>query len=978
MSLTHLPQTPSRSLLFNTSTKSFNFKPTSSFSVRASSSDSVVTLLDYGAGNVRSVRNAIRHLGFDIKDVQTPQDILEADRLVFPGVGAFAAAMDVLSHNGMAEALCRYIEQDRPFLGICLGMQLLFDSSEENGPVKGLGLIPGEVGRFDSSNGFRVPHIGWNALQIRKDSDLLEVVEDRHVYFVHSYRAMPSSDNQDWVSSTCNYGDTFIASIEKGNVHAVQFHPEKSGEVGHSILKKFLYPKSSYTKGLAKGNAKKLAKRVIACLDVRANDQGDLVVTKGDQYDVRENTDENEVRNLGKPVQLAQQYYKDGADEVSFLNITGFRDFPLGDLPMLQVLRITSENVFVPLTVGGGIRDFTDGNGRHYSSLEVASEYFRSGADKISIGSDAVYAAEEFIKTGVKTGKSSLEQISRIYGNQAVVVSIDPRRVYIKDPSDVKFKAVKLTNRGPNGEEFAWYQCTVNGGREGKNIGAFELAKAVEELGAGEILLNCIDCDGQGKGFDIDLIKLVSDAVSIPVIASSGAGAVYHFSEVFQKTNASAALAAGIFHRKEVPVKSVKEHLLKEGIEKSEIMLSKNATQELIDHIRQIMGVKVVQSHAKYLGLPTVVSRSYSLTMQGILDKIQNKTESWKSVMLSQGDKVVNQIHFMINNFWWCHSVKSKGVHWIKGEVLRQSKDEGGLGFYNFKYLNIAFLAKQCWRMVKALESLAGKVFKAKYFPNCHLLDAPLSAKPSHVWRALHQAIPVIRHGCCLEAETGGVRWKMNSSGILDIKSAYKSLRVMNDLNNQSRGEQSDKRKKTKMWKFIWRLPIPRKIRIFLWRLYHAAIPTGTQMMRRHLAHAFSCPVCQYKFEDDMHAFISCWWSKAMWSYMGYGIHVDCKCFQIMADVIFYVFANYKPEEFCQISIALWFIWYNRNRVAHNNQSMSPISAVMRIKKLYKDFTMNKKGMISSINCFGLSWQRPKRPYIKANCDGSWNELDKT
>ncbi|KAL9687841.1 hypothetical protein QQ045_032248 [Rhodiola kirilowii] len=115
-----------------------------------------------------------------------------------------------------------------------------------------------------------------------------------------------------------------------------------------------------------------------------------------------------------------------------------------------------------------------------------------------------------------------------------------------------------------------------------------------------------------------------------------------------------------------------------------------------------------------------------------------------------------------------------------------------------------------------------------------------------------------------------------------------------------------------------------------------------------------------------------------MWSYMGYGIHVDCKCFQTMSDVIFYVFANYKPEEFCQISIALWFIWYNRNRVAHNNQSMSPISAVMRIKKLYKDFTMNKKGIISSINCFGLSWQRPKRPYIKANSDGSWNELDKT
>ncbi|XP_021847183.1 imidazole glycerol phosphate synthase hisHF, chloroplastic isoform X3 [Spinacia oleracea] len=467
----------------------------------------------------------------------------------------------------MAEALCDYINNDRPFLGICLGLQLLFESSEENGPVKGLGLIPGVVGRFDSSEGLRVPHIGWNSLQIEKDAGILDDVASRHVYFVHSYRAMPSDNNEEWVTATCNYGDNFIASVRRGNVNAVQFHPEKSGDVGLSILRRFLHPKSSISKKPAEGKASKLAKRVIACLDVRANDKGDLVVTKGDQYDVREQTEENEVRNLGKPVELAGQYYEDGADEISFLNITGFRDFPLGDLPMLQVLRFASENVFVPLTVGGGIRDFTDANGRHYTSLEVASEYFRSGADKISIGSDAVYAAEEYLQTGVKSGKSSLEQISRVYGNQAVVVSIDPRRVYINTPNDVPFKSVKVTNLGPNGEAYAWYQCTVNGGREGRPIGAYELAKAVQELGAGEILLNCIDCDGQGKGFDIDLVKLISDAVSIPVIASSGAGSPEHFSEVFKKTNASAALAAGIFHRKEVPVLSVKEHLLKEGIE---------------------------------------------------------------------------------------------------------------------------------------------------------------------------------------------------------------------------------------------------------------------------------------------------------------------------------------------------------------------------------------------------------------------------
>ncbi|KAF7041934.1 hypothetical protein CFC21_051653, partial [Triticum aestivum] len=374
-----------------------------------------------------------------------------------------------------------------------------------------------------------------------------------------------SDANRDWISSTCNYGESFISSISMGNIQAVQFHPEKSGATGLSIFEKFLSPNSSGAKAPAHRKASKLAKRVIACLDVRSNDNGDLVVTKGDQYDVRDHSSSKEVRNLGKPVELASQYYIDGADEVSFLNITGFRAFPLGDLPMLEVLRCASEKVFVPLTVGGGIRDFTDESGRYYSSLEVASEYFRSGADKISIGSDAVFAAEAYLQTG--TGKSSLEQISRVYGNQAVVVSIDPRRVYVKSPDEVQFKTVKVSSKGPSGEEYAWYQCTVSGGRDSRPIGAYELAKAVEELGAGEILLNCIDCDGQGGGFDIDLIKMVSDAVTIPVIASSGAGAVEHFSEVFEKTNASAALAAGIFHRKEVPILAVKEHLVDAGVE---------------------------------------------------------------------------------------------------------------------------------------------------------------------------------------------------------------------------------------------------------------------------------------------------------------------------------------------------------------------------------------------------------------------------
>ena len=250
-----------------------------------------------------------------------------------------------------------------------------------------------------------------------------------------------------------------------------------------------------------------------------------------------------------------------GADEITFLNITGFRDFPLKDLPMIEVLRQTSKKVFVPLTIGGGIRDFTDRDGNHYTSLAVADAYFRSGADKISIGSDAVAIVEAYLKTGEKTGASAIEEIARVYGSQAVVISIDPRRVYVKTPREVPHRVIKTTLAGPNGEGYCWYQCTVKGGREGRPVDAVTLARACEELGAGEILLNCIDRDGTNQGFDIELINAVKAAVTIPVIASSGAGCAAHFNEVFTLTKAESALAAGIFHRQEVPIGEVKAYL---------------------------------------------------------------------------------------------------------------------------------------------------------------------------------------------------------------------------------------------------------------------------------------------------------------------------------------------------------------------------------------------------------------------------------
>ena len=515
----------------------------------------MITLLDYGAGNVRSVINALESLGETVITVKSGDDILSAEKLVFPGVGAFGAMMEILHDKGFVDPLRTYLQSDRPFLGICLGLQALYQESTESFGTKGLGLFPGMVKRFDIE--LSVPHIGWNGLNIQQPSRIFNGLKGTEkFYFVHSYHVV--TDDASTVLTTTDYGYPFVSAIQMGNIIATQFHPEKSGTAGLQILRNFLDIAAEPDTPIQSSTETRLSKRIISCLDVRSNDEGDLVVTKGDQYDVRE---EGTVRNLGKPVELARRYYQDGADEITFLNITGFRDFPLKDMPMLEVLRQTSQKVFVPLTIGGGIRDFKDKDGRTYSALEVASEYFRSGADKISIGSDAVIIVQDLLSTGHKTGNSAIEEISRVYGSQAVVISIDPRRVYVNSPDEVTHHVIKTEFSGPNGEQYCWYQCTIKGGREGRDLDAVTLAQKCEALGAGEILLNCIDRDGTNQGFDIELIDTVASAISIPVIASSGAGCAEHFEEVFKKTEAESALAAGIFHRREVPIYEVKEYL---------------------------------------------------------------------------------------------------------------------------------------------------------------------------------------------------------------------------------------------------------------------------------------------------------------------------------------------------------------------------------------------------------------------------------
>lgn len=205
-----------------------------------------VSLLDYGAGNVRSVRNAILANGYEIEDITSPAQIDDAKVIIFPGVGSFGSAMRVLKEKGYDAPLRKYLaNHDRPFLGICLGMQTLFESSdehEEGAPaIPGLGVIPGRVIKFDETQ-MAVPHIGWNGRIKHQASPVLQYVnDDEHVYFVHSYYAPITDANREWVLTSTSYeSQHFVSSIQRGSVVATQFHPEKSGETGIHVLKGFL------------------------------------------------------------------------------------------------------------------------------------------------------------------------------------------------------------------------------------------------------------------------------------------------------------------------------------------------------------------------------------------------------------------------------------------------------------------------------------------------------------------------------------------------------------------------------------------------------------------------------------------------------------------------------------------------------------------------------------------------------------------
>jgi len=270
-----------------------------------------------------------------------------------------------------------------------------------------------------------------------------------------------------------------------------------------------------------------LTKRIIPCLDC------DLQVPEGR---VVKGVEFKQIRYAGNPVELATKYYEDGADEIVILDITASHE---RRGTMVDVIERLTENVFIPICVGGGIR-----------KVEDYTRMLKAGADKCSTNTAAIH------------NPKLLTDASEVVGSQAVVIGIDAKRRYVEDDKESsKGKTIVDTDKGE-----VWFDCSIYGGREFTGMDAIAWAQECQDRGAGEVLLTSMDGDGTKDGYDLDLTKAINDAVDIPVIASGGVGKPEHILEAFEIADASAALAASIFHFNEYPVPVVKKYLKESGI----------------------------------------------------------------------------------------------------------------------------------------------------------------------------------------------------------------------------------------------------------------------------------------------------------------------------------------------------------------------------------------------------------------------------
>jgi imidazole glycerol phosphate synthase glutamine amidotransferase subunit len=494
----------------------------------------VVHIIKTGSANLASVIAAFERLGITPILTDDPAVVASAERLVLPGVGAFGAAMSELERAGLVVPLRERISRGQHTLGICLGLQLLAESSEESPGVDGLGVVPGCVTRFSSPT-LRIPQMGWNRVRMFDGTSMW-------AYFANSYKldAVPEG----WESATSDYGGLFVAAIRRGNVLACQFHPELSGAEGLAMINRWFNQTPDLNESSSKGSGLRSSPtiRVIPCLDVR-----DGRVVKGVRF--------QNLRDAGDPAEQAAEYERQGADEIVMLDVSATPD---GRRTAVATVKAIRRVLSIPLTVGGGVR-----------TVEDAARLLDAGADKVGVNSAGVERPE------------LIAELAERFGRQCVVLAIDAamvadfghdRRRNIKSeprsidtgPTPPSIDNEKMfENHGVMHPNF--WEVVVRSGRDRTGLDVVQWAERGAELGAGEILLTSWDRDGTGTGYDLALLESVTSSVRVPVIASGGAKTVDHLAAAVG-AGAAAVLAASIFHDEETTVHAVKQGLAARGM----------------------------------------------------------------------------------------------------------------------------------------------------------------------------------------------------------------------------------------------------------------------------------------------------------------------------------------------------------------------------------------------------------------------------
>jgi imidazole glycerol phosphate synthase glutamine amidotransferase subunit len=543
---------------------------------------SEVVVVATGVANVASVKAALERAGARPRMTAEPSDVELAELVVLPGVGAFGAAMDALRGAGLVGALAARARQGRPLLAICLGMQLLAESSEESAGVRGLGVLPGTIRRFPES--VRVPQLGWNQVRPADDSRLLS---PGWACFANSYRLtdLPAG----WTGATAEHGGRFLAAVERGAVLGCQFHPELSGEWGLALVSRWIEVArsrqwavgsgqnvgdvtpttgaSEITNGrqVAVGSRQQIPRvtqsltegrqpaggsgqftrvtrvtpisqspepraarapggvsvRIIPCLDC---DGGRVV--KGVRF--------AGLRDAGDPVERAAAYEAQGADELVLLDVSAS---PSGRGHHLETVRAIRRVLGIPLTAGGGVR-----------TAEDVARLLEAGADKVAVN------------TAAFRDPAILTAMAERFGVQCTVVAVDARQVAVDHLAITDLAA----GYSRSGRSSSW-QVVIESGRVRTGCDAVAWAREAVQRGAGEILLTSFDRDGTREGYDLALIRAVAAAVGVPVIASGGAETPDHLLEAVL-AGADAVLAASIFHDGDRTVGELKEFLNARGV----------------------------------------------------------------------------------------------------------------------------------------------------------------------------------------------------------------------------------------------------------------------------------------------------------------------------------------------------------------------------------------------------------------------------